>query len=261
MLIVTTTFKASRDIEQEAIRTAGELGARYVPRGRTTLTKLKKNHPGAPVVVIGTDTFHWHPAGQNGGEPFFFHPGMSLIRAKRLAGGQNDPLLAASGFAPGDTVVDATAGLAADAIVFSFAGGPSSQIVAVESELPLHYVVSRGLRTYESGWPTFDEALRRIEPVRSGHTDYLKTLADRSVDIVYFDPMFREPIHDAAGLSPLRPLANAAPLGDEAVAEARRVARKAVVLKERGRADVWGQYGFTVVSKPDAAVAYGVIQL
>ncbi|HZG55230.1 class I SAM-dependent methyltransferase [Paenibacillus sp.] len=257
-IVTTTTYDPSRDIEALAAEEAAKLGARYARRGRTSLRKLRAAHPEADVVVFGTNTLEWHPA--SGGEPFFFHPGMGLIRAKRIAAGARDAMLAACGFEPGDAVVDCTAGLATDSIVFSFAGGPESRVVAVESQLPLYYIVTRGLGAYESEWPPFDEALRRIETVRAEHTAYLRTLADRSVDVVYFDPMFRDPVAASAGISPLRAFANDAPVAEEAIEEARRVARKSVVLKERSHAAEWRRYGFEIVSKPNAPVVYGVIR-
>jgi len=259
MRIVTTTYKPSREIEARARETAVELGGTYAPRGGASMRKLRDRYPGASVVVIGPNTLEWHP--EDGGEPFFFHPGMSLVRAKRLAAGGRDSMLEASGFAPGDAVVDCTAGLGSDAVLFSFAGGPNSRVVALESELPLHFVVSRGLRSYESGWPAFDEAMRRVEPVRADHADYLGSLPDRSVDVVYFDPMFGDPVRASSGIAPLRAFANAAPVSEEAIAEARRVARKTVVMKERGDAEVWRRFGFTVEAKPNAPVAYGVIRI
>ncbi|HZG88563.1 class I SAM-dependent methyltransferase [Paenibacillus sp.] len=258
-IVVTTTYDPSAEAALEANRVAEELRATFVPRGRSSLNKLRARRPGAAIVVVGAETLEWHP--ENGGPPFFFHPGMSLVRAKRLAEGGRDAMLEACRFEPGDAVVDCTAGLGADAIVFSFAGGERSRVVAVESERPLHFVVTRGLKTYESGWAPFDEALRRIATVRADHTAYLRSLPDRSVDIVYFDPMFESPVHASQGLSPLRSLANARPLSEEAVREARRVARKSVVLKERGGADVWERLGFDAQAKSRTQVAYGVITL
>jgi len=257
-VIVTTTYKPSADIEAEARAVAARLEGRYAPRGGASIRKLNDKHPGASVVVLGPNTLEWHPA--QGGKPFFFHPGMSLVRAKRFARGERDAMLEACGFAPGDSVVDCTAGLGSDSILFSFAGGPSSRVVAVESERPLHYIVARGLLAHESGWPAFDEAMRRVKPVHSDHTAYLRSLPDRSVDVVYFDPMFGDPVRTSAGIAPLRAFANDAPVSGEAIEEARRVARRCVVMKERGDAEAWRRFGFAVEARPNAPVAYGVIR-
>jgi len=256
--VVTTPYRPSPAVAARAERTAAALGARYVERRGLSVAKLRERH-GAAVVVVGAASLEWHPA--EGGAPFFFHPGMSLVRAKRLAEGRGDVMLEASAFAPGDSVVDCTAGLCSDSIVFSFAGGPDTRVTAAESEFPLYFVVSRGLAEYESGWEPFDRAMRRVGLAYADHLTLLRTLPDKSEDIVYFDPMFRDPVRASTGISPLRSLANEAAVTEEAIEEARRVARKSVVLKERGHAEEWARFGFDVVSKPNAPVAYGVIRI
>lgn len=257
--IVTTPLKPSAVLEASAIGVSRRLGAEYIARNGASIVKLRDRLGGRSIIIVGMKGLEWHPA--NGGEPFFFHPGMSLVRSKRLAEGQRDAMLTACGFTPGDSVLDCTAGLGSDSIVFSFAGGTSTQVTALESELPLYFIVSAGLQEYVSDWPAFTDAMRRIQTKHTDHTAYLQALPDRSVDIVYFDPMFRTPVQASSGISPLRSLANANTLSEEAVAQARRVARKTVVLKERGSAEEWQRFGFSVVSKPGAPVAYGVIRI
>lgn len=257
--IVTTSYRPHPALVRRAEQLSRRIGAAYADRGGFSVGKLRARYGAGDVLVVKERGLEWHPG--NGKEPFFFHPGMSLIRAKRLAQGQKDPMLEAAGFVRGDDVIDCTAGLGSDAIVFSFAGGPESQVTALESEFPLYLIVSTGLNEYESGWPEFTGAMRRVKMVHSDHTAHLSSLPDRSVDIVYFDPMFRAPVHDSAGIAPLRPLANAGALSEGAIAEACRVARKSVVLKERGDSGEWSRFGFTVVSKPNAPVAYGVIRI
>jgi 16S rRNA (guanine1516-N2)-methyltransferase len=256
--MVTTPYKPTPSLIRQAEQTAHRLQAVYVPRGSSSIAKLRSRCQAEALVVVGMKGLEWH---NEDGTVFFFHPGMSLVRAKRLAGGQKDAMLQASGFQPGDTVLDCTAGLCSDAIVFSFAGGAASRVTALESEFPLYFIVSNGLRRYASDWPAFEEAMQRIEVRHSRHTEYLRAMPAKSVDIVYFDPMFRSPVHASSGLSPLRSLANDEALAKEAVEEAKRVARKCVVLKERTGAEEWERYGFTVVSKPNAPVAYGVITI
>lgn len=257
-ILVTTTYDPSPRIVARAEAAAVELGAAFAPRRRSSIARLRKEAGGGfDIVVAGANGFEWHNAA--GEEPFFFHPGMSLVRAKRLAAGGADAMLRAAGFAAGDAVLDCTAGLCADAILFSFAGGPSSRVTALESEEPLHFIVKHGLREYAVGWEPFDDAMRRVEPRQDNHAEYLLSLPDDAYDIVYFDPMFREPERASSGLSPLRTFANAGAIRAETVAEARRVARKAVVLKERGASKEWERLGFRLVTKPNAAVGYGVI--
>ena len=105
-----------------------------------------------------------------------------------------------------------------------------------------------------------DAALRRIRAVRADHAAYLAAMPDKSVDIVYFDPMFRLPIAESSGLEPLRNVANPAALSEAAVREARRVARRIVVLKENRDSGEFERLGFEWVKpKKTSKIAYGVI--
>jgi 16S rRNA (guanine1516-N2)-methyltransferase len=257
--MITTTYKPAARLEAQALDFCDQLNGSYVPRAGASIAKLRQRFGHVPIVVVGTKGIEWHD--RDLAEPFFFHPGMSLVRAKRLAEGGRDVMLSAADFVPGDSVLDCTAGLCADSIVFSFAGGPATRVTALESQLPLYFIVRNGLQTYVSDWEAFSEAMRRVELIHQDHMSYLRGLPDRSVDIVYFDPMFRIPENASSGLSSLRLLANGASLAEDVIAEARRVARKSIVLKERGRAEEFERFGFDVVSKPNASVAYGVIRL
>ena len=54
----------------------------------------------------------------------------------------------------------------------------------------------------------------------------------RSVDVVLFDPMFRSAGESGPLFNLVRELGNAAPLSAEALREARRVARRGVLVKD-----------------------------
>jgi len=260
-MIVTTGMKPTEEEVARAKTFAAELGVRYAPRGNATLAALRRRYRTGRVLVVGPpDGLRFHT--EDGDQPLRYHPGMALVRVKRLREGGRDPLVEISGVRPGDSVLDCTAGLAGDAFVFSWAVGPEGRVVALESEPVLHLVVREGLRAYETGMDDLDAALRRIELVRTDHAEYLASLPDGSVDIVYFDPMFRIPVLESSGMEPLRGVANPAPLSPEAVREAARVARRAVVLKENRDSGEFERLGFTWVKpKKTSAVAYGVIRV
>ena len=85
---------------------------------------------------------------------------------------------------------------------------------------------------------------------------------DSSFDSVYFDPMFRYPLMDSENLSPLRSLADSRALTEETVAEACRVARKRVVMKENARSLEFERLGFkTIMGGKYSKVHYGVMML
>jgi len=260
-MIVTTGMKPTEEEMARAKALAAELGGRYVPRGGASLAALRRRHKDDRVLVVGPpDGLRLHTG--DGGQPLRYHPGMALVRVKRLREGVRDPLVEISGVRPGDTVVDCTAGLAGDAFVFSWAVGPAGRVIALESEPALHAIVREGLRAYATGMEDADAALRRIELIRADHAEYLSSLPEKCVDIVYFDPMFRIPVYESSGMEPLRGVANPAPISPEAVREAMRVARRAVVLKENRDSGEFERLGFTWVKpKKTSAVAYGVIRV
>jgi len=259
-MIVTTGMKPTEEEAAQAMALADELGGRYAPRGGASLAALRRRHGAGRVLVAGPDGLRLHT--DDGGQPLRYHPGMALVRVKRLREGGRDPLVDISGVRPGDSVLDCTAGLAGDAFVLSYAAGPAGRVVALESEPVLHSIVREGLRSYTTGMDDADAALRRIELIRSDHAEYLSSLPERSVDIVYFDPMFRIPVHESSSMEPLRGVANPDPLSPEAVREAERVARRAVVLKENRDSGEFERLGFTWVKpKKTSAIAYGVIRI
>ena len=194
-------------------------------------------------------------------ETFFFHPSTASIRVKRLIQGEKDALMECSQMKPGDSVLDCTAGMASDSIVFSHTGGSDSSIIALESEFIPFLLLREGLNDYESDIHSLNEAMRRIQVKHMDHLSYLKKLPDKSIDIVYFDPMFRSPIENSMAISPLRVIANHQPLREETIREAMRAARKTVVLKEHRDSQEFDRLGFSQVHKTYSKIAYGVIQL
>ena len=106
-------------------------------------------------------------------------------------------------------------------------------VVGLESSRAIAMVVKWGMKLYDSPMTWLKEAANRIQVINSEHYQYLSDLDDNSFDIVYFDPMFRQPLLKSQAISPLRSLANPAPLDLRAIEQACRVARKRVVVKER----------------------------
>lgn len=243
------------------LRKAAELAQRYgwtgVPRRRDSVRQLFRKYNDNELVLVTGKELNYY---RGSDPPVFFHPSMAQLRIKRMMKGEPDFLLSLLEVAPGDTVLDCTAGLASDSIVFSYASGPQGQVTALESAPVLAMLLKEGLADYRSGLEEVDAAMRRIRIVQGNHLDYLRQAGERSVDIVYFDPMFRTPIEQSDSLSPLRNMANADALSREAVEEARRVARRAVVLKEHRGSPEFARLGFPVVERSGSKIAYGVIK-
>jgi len=257
-LIVTTSQRPSEETVERAVRLAAELGVVRVAREGRTIRSLQTTTDDREVLVVGPQDIRLHGEGE---KPFYFHPSMALVRIKGLLAGGRDSLLEVSGVKPGDTVIDCTAGLCADSLVFSWAAGAAGKVVALEAVQTVHVVVREGLKTYETGLQDADQALRAIEAVHASCEEWLPGLPDDSADIVYFDPMFEKPVIASSSLVPLRTRAFHGPLTPETVREAKRVARRRVVLKDHRDSGRFEQLGFRLAKSSSSAVAYGVIDV
>lgn len=258
-MIITTAPRGSEQAWEQAKRLGAELGAKVAPRRGLSIARLLKMS-GDNKVIIVTDQetrFYEHPDEP----PLYFHPSMAFIRVKRLRKGESDPLIVLSRCRPGDHIIDCTAGMAADSLVFSYAAGVSGRVVALESEPILCALVREGLSVYDTRLPDVDAAMRRIELLCGNHADYLATQPDNSADIVYFDPMFRQPIMESSAIGAFRSLANMDELTAEVVEQAKRVARKTVIMKENGTSDEFQKLGFERRRMGTSKIAYGVINI
>nr|WP_193580814.1 class I SAM-dependent methyltransferase [Paenibacillus aceris] len=237
---------------------AAEYGGRFVPRRKYSLEHLRKNNNDPSLLLVTRDEIRYyeddHPAA-------FFHPSMALVRVKRMLRGESDLLIDASGATLGDVIVDCTAGLASDSIVFSFAVGSEGNVTAIESEDIPAMLIREGLALYESEVAELNEAMRRITVKKMHHLAYLKQLASQSVDVVYFDPMFRTPIEESQAISHLRRNANDEAVSLVSIEEAKRVARKSIVLKENRDSREFARLGFEQVLRSTTKTTYGVIRL
>lgn len=258
-MIVTTSAKPSERALAQASRLAYELDAQLKARGNLTVRKLISMSRDERLLVVTEQEVRFYD-GQSEA-PLYFHPSMAFVRVKRLRRGETDPLIQLSGCREGDRIIDCTAGLASDSLVFSYAAGANGSVIAIESEPVLCALVREGLAGYETGLEDVNAAMRRIVMRCVNHLDYLKELPDKSADIVYFDPMFRQPITESSSMEPLRSIANMDALSPEVVEQAMRVARKSVILKEHQSSGEFVRLGFERRHVNTSKIAYGVIQL
>lgn len=258
-MLVTTADSASVHMIRRAEKLAEELDCRYAPRAKLSLGKLIRKYNEADVLVVTEQQIRYV---RRDGESLSFHPSMSFVRVKRLMRGEADAMIEACGLRPGDSVLDCTAGFASDSIVFAYAVGSGGSVTALESELSMYGLVKTGLQSYETDVPAMNEAMRRIRMVHADHNEYLRQMPAGSVDIVYFDPMFRDPLTQSTAMNPLRALANHAPITEEAIRLAKRAARKAVVLKEQRGGAEFGRLRFAeICGGSHSKIAYGVIRI
>ncbi len=254
--IVTTIRKPTEAVEMLAKEIALKLGGQFVKREDLSFDALKTIHGVENVLLVKKNSLS---VMTSAGE-LFFHPNTAHLRIKNLRGGEGDRLIDALKLSSGSKVLDCTLGLGSDAIVESFVAGSSGEVVALEVNPLIAEVVSHGLKNFTDDSPHILEAMRRVKVINVDCSEFLKACADNAFDVVYFDPMFRLPVHKSSGLNPIRPLADDRPLTPEIVREASRVANCRVVMKEHNGSYEFARLGFEVVDGGKySSVALGVI--
>lgn len=208
----------------------------------------------------------------NGTERLAFHPSMALIRLINLRRGESDRFLEATKIIAGDSLIDATLGLGSDALIAAWAVGETGKVLAFEQSPVLAAMVQDGLshinelitnsknEEKQVAWATLAEASHRIQISWGDHIEFLRRIPTSSVDIVYFDPMFRQTLQQSKSIQPLHQWSDHKPLDHKAIYEACRIARKRVVLKERKNSSEFQRLGFEILLGGQySPVDYGVI--
>ena len=259
-VIVTTSRKAAPERLAEAERWAERLHVPVVPRTDLSLAKLTTAAGVPGVLVVGGERVTYHEPGR--GLNYFFHPGMARRRIRNYESGHGDPMATAMRLQAGDKVLDCTLGRGTDAPMASHGVGPSGRVMGLEKAPILAWLTIEGLATYEIDDHLTCEAMRRIEARCADHHELLAAQARRSFDVVYFDPIFDQPLERSSGMIPLRALACPDAVTPETVALARRVARRCVVIKQRRGTELWEGLGaeVTLVAGGKSRIEYGVIE-
>lgn len=257
-MIVTTSGRTNEDMISFAREVAKDLQVNYILRKKQSILSIQEAYQ-EDVLVVGKDRLELHPF--NSSDPLFFHPNSSMFRVKRIMNGESDHFLEIVNLHEGYTFVDCTLGLGSDSIVASYLVGDSGQVIGVEENETLAYIVSKGLQKWETGIQEMDQAFRRIKINVCHHQQYLESLPDNFADVVYFDPMFTEEITESTGISGIRSLALYEPITIETINQAKRVAKKRIVLKDHWKSEHFERLGFIVRKRKTAKFHYGVIEL
>ncbi|OLN31466.1 class I SAM-dependent methyltransferase [Desulfosporosinus metallidurans] len=207
-----------------------------------------------------------------GTEQLSFHPSMALIRLINLLRGGSDRYLEATQLKAGGSLLDATLGLGTDALIGAWAVGEKGRVLAIEKSPILAAMVQDGLNHFKEMIPNSKSrdkqeawfALARVSPqikVSWGdNRNYFSNIPTRSVDVVYFDPMFRQTYEHSHSIQPLHRWSDHSPLDQATVVEACRIARQRVVLKERKNSPEFRRLGFDILLGGQySPVDYGVI--
>lgn len=256
--IVTTAGRPDDVSMALAAFACQELGATFEPRKKRSIRKMSQVLQ-ANVMVAGKNRYDYYAYGAQ--EPFFFHPNSAAFRLKRVARGEAEPFLEAAQLQQGDLVLDCTLGLAADAMLAAYTVGEAGRVVGLEANPNVAFIVRQGMQTYDTTELPLTSCMRQIEVVQSEAIHYLKTFPDNAFDVVYMDPMFEEVIAEANNFQALRQAGEHVTLTDEWVQEAKRVAKKRVVLKAHFRSEWFATYGFQQYERITAKFHYGVLNV
>lgn len=249
---IVTTPRKRDDLEPRALETAARTGLEYAPRRERSYAALFEE-TGADALYVEADEA---PFVHTKKGRFFYHENTAGMRTKKGAGA--DPAIRALDVRPGDTIIDATLGLGCDALVIATALGDGS-ITGLESSVPIADIVARGLAAYEYSSPRLADAAKRINVVRADCFEYLAQRPDSSVDVIYFDPMFESTVETSSSMQRLKELADHRALTPEIIGEARRAARRRVVVKARRGA--LGAIGFSDILPSGNRIFYGIIEV
>jgi SAM-dependent methyltransferase len=242
--VVTTSHSAAVEVLARAQRVAEACGLPFVPRRFAPKE--------APSLVVESDGAHL----VLGDRVVRSHPGMGLVRVRRLRKGEeHDPLIELGEVRPGDTILDATLGYAQDALVLAEGAGDRGRVLGIESSPLLAALTMAGAQH----WPAPGATLMgRVEVRCADFRSVLPTIPDGSYDIVYFDPMFRRPRMAAPDFAVLRDLAELDPLLPGDIEHACRIARRWVLVKDGFPGDDLRRLGLPRVrSRRSAEIMFG----
>ncbi len=260
-IFVTTALKRTPELEAYARSLAEELTAPFVPRADLGIPKLFEAHPDfIKVLVVQAERLLLV---QRTGEELFYHPNMAFLRLGNLLRGGRDLLKDATQLQPGESVLDATLGYAAEAILCAHLVGETGEVHGIEAVPELGIVVREGLRSVRTDQEILNAAMRRVEIVHLGHhLDFLRGCEDDRYDVVCFDPFFEEMLEQSHSIAPLRVFGDCSPLLPEAIREATRVARRRVVVKTEKWANTLEFLGIMErCGSRGGKVVYGIIDV
>ncbi len=228
--VVTTSRRYDPRLAELAMGWAERLDARFVPRAERSLQALCGEEGVDAVLTVTAERVSLIIPAED--VKYFFHPSMARVRIRNLIEGMGDPMVTAMGLAEGDRVLDCTLGRATDATVASWVVGEEGRVVGYEAHPLVAALTIDGLEHYEIAGRGVQEAMRRIDAREGDCARVLPTLETGSFDVVYFDPFFEHALERSQAMRPLRRIGVHDRIVTDTFAQARRVARRCVVIKQ-----------------------------
>ena len=227
-LVVTTGLAPQPSREAQAQKIALELNALFAPRNKRSIDRLLGETGADRLLIVENE----HLCLRDREDEYRYHPNMLLVRGLNMLRGTRDLYVEAAHLARGDSVLDCTAGFACEAALAALVVGDTGNVVALESVPELALVTRQGLQEFTLAQKPLREAMRRVVVCAADYRDYLPRAANRSFDVVAFDPFFDDRLPGSEHtVSPLARFGNRALLDIPSVIEAQRVARRRVLIK------------------------------
>ena len=247
-IIVTTSVKTNLELNGKAQQLADDLRLKYIIRNKETIKQLLSSVDGVLVVYKNKLSYF-----ENDSE-LFFHLDTTALKIKNS---DNEPLVEIIEEKE-QSILDCTMGLAGDSILLSYYG---HKVISLEKNNIIHLITTNGLKNYISPNKEINKAMRKIKTHNIDCLDYLKQCPNDNYDIIYFDPMFSHNITESNNLEGILPLANTTFPYEEFVKEAKRVARKKIIVKAHFKDTVFEKYNFTRITRNNTKVHYGFINI
>lgn len=254
--IITTGGRPDERSEKLAQEASDVLGYEVVERKKRSIARLQRDYKSA-VLVAGANRYELYRIGME--KPLFFHPNSAAFRLKRIAQGNQDPLVEIAQLKAGDSFLDCTLGLGSDSIIASAIVGDTGRVLGIEGGADVAFLTGRGLGIYESHSDALTRAMKGIEVVHAEAIRYLESQPDASWDVVYIDPMFSEPIEESSNFTPLREVGLQTKLTKQWIEEAKRVSKRSLVVKDRFDSPVFEQFNFVQQIRPNTKFHFGYI--
>lgn len=258
-IAVTTTREADENLNTKAEVIAKELEIPFISRGNLSINKvfLKSDYDYLLItekdklVIKGKDD-----------STLFWHPNMAELKINSIRKGNREALSEACCIKEGDRILDCTLGLGSDSLVLAAVTGKGGSVVGTEINKYIAYLTKNGLEAYKNDEKRTIDYTGNIEVVNESYENYLGKQEDSSFDIVYFDPMFKNPNKKSTTINTFRSFADHRGLTKDVLAEVLRVCRKRVVIKERYEENDLENLGVKKFfgGKRKGSIIYGVIE-
>ena len=164
MRAIATTGRRNQCGSIELAReAAARLEIEFVERRDRSIEELARAYGVDEIIIAKKNTLRLLTIDERGEvREIFFHPSTAHLRIKALRAGDGDRMVDAMGLTEGMRVLDCTLGLGADSIVASYVS--RCEVVSIEINPLMAYVVEHGLRTFEGDGRHVIEAMRRGAP-------------------------------------------------------------------------------------------------